>query len=85
VQDQREHRQLGGHVSNVDEELKKLHTAVHYGADTVMDLSTGGDIPDDPRADSAALAGADRHGADLRGAGAGEAHRGPERRRVCSR
>jgi len=31
--------------SNVDEELKKLHGAVHYGADTVMDLSTGGDIP----------------------------------------
>src|SRR5260221_7114203 len=30
--------------SNADEELKKLHTAVHYGADTVMDLSTGGDI-----------------------------------------
>ena len=28
----------------IDEELKKLHTAVHYGADTVMDLSTGGDI-----------------------------------------
>ena len=25
-------------TSNVDEELKKLHTAVHYGADTVMDL-----------------------------------------------
>src|SRR6202165_5888491 len=32
-------------VSNVDEELRKLHTAVHFGADTVMDLSTGGDIP----------------------------------------
>jgi phosphomethylpyrimidine synthase len=32
-------------TSNVEEELKKLHTAVHYGADTVMDLSTGGDIP----------------------------------------
>ena len=32
-------------TSNIDEELKKLHTAVHYGADTVMDLSTGGDIP----------------------------------------
>src|ERR1700686_2603983 len=31
-------------VSNVDEELRKLHTAVHYGADTVMDLSTGGGI-----------------------------------------
>jgi phosphomethylpyrimidine synthase len=30
--------------SNIDQELKKLHTAVHYGADTVMDLSTGGDI-----------------------------------------
>ena len=30
--------------SNIDEELKKLHTAVHYGADTVMDLSTGGEI-----------------------------------------
>src|SRR5713101_1226963 len=31
-------------TSDVEEELKKLHTAVHYGADTVMDLSTGGDI-----------------------------------------
>lgn len=31
-------------TSNVDEELKKLHTAVHFGADTVMDLSTGGGI-----------------------------------------
>ena len=31
-------------TSNVDEELKKLHTSVHYGADTVMDLSTGGEI-----------------------------------------
>src|SRR5258706_14259941 len=31
--------------SNIDEELKKLHHAVHYGADTVMDLSTGGEIP----------------------------------------
>ena len=30
--------------SNIDEELKKLHTSVHYGADTVMDLSTGGNI-----------------------------------------
>jgi phosphomethylpyrimidine synthase len=32
-------------TSNVDEELRKLHTAVHFGSDTVMDLSTGGDIP----------------------------------------
>jgi len=30
--------------SNIEEELKKLHTSVHYGADTVMDLSTGGNI-----------------------------------------
>src|SRR5258706_1825759 len=32
-------------TSEVEGELEKLHTAVHYGADTVMDLSTGGDIP----------------------------------------
>ena len=31
-------------TSKVAEELEKLHTAVHLGADTVMDLSTGGDI-----------------------------------------
>lgn len=31
-------------TSNVDEELNKLHAAVHFGADTVMDLSTGKDI-----------------------------------------
>jgi phosphomethylpyrimidine synthase len=33
-------------TSEVDEELRKLHTAVHFGADTVMDLSTGGGIPE---------------------------------------
>ena len=33
-------------TSNIEEELKKLHTAVHFGADTVMDLSTGGNIPE---------------------------------------
>jgi phosphomethylpyrimidine synthase len=32
--------------SNIDGELEKLHHAVHYGADTVMDLSTGGNIDD---------------------------------------
>jgi phosphomethylpyrimidine synthase len=31
-------------TSNIGDELNKLHTAVHYGADTVMDLSTGGAI-----------------------------------------
>src|SRR5574337_334013 len=32
-------------TSEINEELTKLHRAVHYGSDTVMDLSTGGDIP----------------------------------------
>jgi phosphomethylpyrimidine synthase len=31
-------------ASNADEELEKLHMAVHYGSDTVMDLSTGGNL-----------------------------------------
>ena len=31
-------------TSSIPEELEKLHHAVHYGADTVMDLSTGKDI-----------------------------------------
>ncbi|MBK9169824.1 MAG: phosphomethylpyrimidine synthase ThiC [Bryobacterales bacterium] len=32
-------------TSNIDEELEKLSYSIKYGADTVMDLSTGGDIP----------------------------------------
>src|SRR5204863_3619029 len=32
-------------TSNIDEEVAKLRDSVKYGADTVMDLSTGGDIP----------------------------------------
>ena len=32
-------------TSNIDEEVEKLNYAVKYGADTIMDLSTGGDIP----------------------------------------
>src|SRR5262249_13046157 len=31
-------------TGKIDDELEKLHTAVHLGADTVMDLSTGGNI-----------------------------------------
>jgi phosphomethylpyrimidine synthase len=31
-------------TGTADDELEKLHTAVHLGADTVMDLSTGGKI-----------------------------------------
>jgi phosphomethylpyrimidine synthase len=33
-------------ASNIGEELEKLRYAIKYGADTVMDLSTGGDIPE---------------------------------------
>ena len=32
-------------LSNIEGELEKLRYSVKYGADTVMDLSTGGDIP----------------------------------------
>ncbi|HJZ97445.1 MAG TPA: phosphomethylpyrimidine synthase ThiC, partial [Candidatus Solibacter sp.] len=32
-------------TSNIEEEIAKLRDSVKYGADTVMDLSTGGDIP----------------------------------------
>jgi phosphomethylpyrimidine synthase len=31
--------------SDIEEELRKLRVCLKYGADTVMDLSTGGDIP----------------------------------------
>ena len=31
-------------TSSIDEELEKLHLAIRYGADTVMDLSTGKDL-----------------------------------------
>jgi len=31
-------------VSDIEQELEKLRVAIRYGADTVMDLSTGGDI-----------------------------------------
>ncbi len=31
-------------TGNIDDELQKLHVAVHFGSDTVMDLSTGKNI-----------------------------------------
>src|ERR1700731_2583097 len=37
-------------TSEIAQELEKLHRAVHYGSDTVIDLSTGGDIPSIRRA-----------------------------------
>jgi phosphomethylpyrimidine synthase len=33
-------------ASHIEEELEKLRYCVKFGADTVMDLSTGGDIPE---------------------------------------
>ena len=33
-------------TSDIDGELDKLRYSIKYGADTVMDLSTGGDIPE---------------------------------------
>ena len=53
-------------TSNIDEELKKLHTSVHYGADTVMDLSTGGDIHEIREAILRHSPVPDRHRSDLR-------------------
>ena len=52
-------------TSNIREELDKLHTAVSFGADTVMDLSTGGNIPGDPGGDCTPHPGADRYRSDL--------------------
>ena len=51
----------------LDEEVEKLYTAVRFGADSVMDLSTGTDL-DKIRAEIAlAMPGDPRHGADLPG------------------
>ena len=33
-------------ASSIDEEIEKAHTAVEFGADMIMDLSTGGNIPE---------------------------------------
>ena len=52
-------------TSNIDEELDKLDYAVKFGADTVMDLSTGGDIPAHPQSHHRRFSGAHRHRADL--------------------
>src|SRR5436190_20463719 len=41
-------------TSDTETELKKLHTAVHYGSDTVMDLSAGGESDEIPQAITAA-------------------------------
>ena len=57
--------------SSMEEEVEKMVWAIRWGADTVMDLSTGRQHPRHARMDRAQCAGADRHGADLPGAGEG--------------
>ena len=68
-------------TSDIDGELDKLHHAVHYGADTVMDLSTGGNIDAIRQAIIDASPVPDRHRADLPGGDRGRQGRGPHRRR----
>ena len=54
-------------TSDIDEELAKLKMAVNLGADTVMDLSTGGDIDAIRRGDPRSRPRTHRHRADLPG------------------
>ena len=51
--------------SGTDEEVLKLRWAERWGADTVMDLSTGGDLDECREADLAKQHRARRHRADL--------------------
>ena len=57
--------------SAVADEVDKLVWAIRWGADTVMDLSHRPQHPQHPRMDHPQQPGADRHGADLPGAGEG--------------
>ena len=61
-------------------ELEKLAASVRYGADTVMDLSTGGDIRAMRRMIIRESRVPDRHGPGVRGdralPGRGQPHRG---------
>ena len=68
-------------TSNIDDELEKLQYSVKFGADTMMDLSTGGDIPRIRQAiiDASPIPG--RHGADLRSAQPRAPRSGSHRRR----
>ena len=53
---------------DIEEEMEKLKMAMEAGADTIMDLSTGGDL-DEIRKTVMAIPDTDRHGADLPGSG----------------
>ena len=72
-------------TSNIDEELEKLRYSVKFGADTVMDLSTGGDIPEIRKAIIANSPVPDRHRADLRSAFARAARGRPQHQRDARR
>ena len=68
----------------IEEEVEKLYTAVRYGADSVMDLSTGTDLDKIRGRDSLALPGDPRHRADLPGRVRAFDH-GSRRRRTSSK
>jgi phosphomethylpyrimidine synthase len=77
-QDQRQYRQLR-RASSVAEEVEKLVWAIRWGADTVMDLSTGRNIHNIRDWIIRNSPGADRHRADLPGPGEGRRRRrGPD-------
>jgi phosphomethylpyrimidine synthase len=66
-------------ASDVANEVDKMVWAIRWGADTVMDLSTGRNIHDTREWILRNSPGADRHRADLSGAGKGRRHcRGPD-------
>ncbi len=66
-------------TSSVEEEVEKMVWAIRWGADTVMDLSTGRNIHNTREWIIRNVAGADRHGADLSGAGEGGRRSGEAR------
>ena len=55
-------------TSSIEEEVEKMTWATRWGADTIMDLSTGKNIHETREWILRNCAGADRHGADLPGA-----------------
>ncbi len=66
-------------TSSIEEEVEKLRWATLWGADTVMDLSTGSDIHETREWILRNSAVPDRHGADLSGAGESRRRRrGPD-------
>ena len=58
-------------TSSIEEEVEKMVWAIRWGADTVMDLSTGKNIHETREWILRNSPGAHRHGADLPGAGEG--------------